>query len=364
MTEEAGSPGKASRIGAWVVLALIAVSLLWYLAADRITPYTSQARVQTFVVPVAAELVGTVTRVYVHDNSRVSVGQPLFDVDPAPYEIALARARADYRSVESSVNAGGEAVRVAEAAMLAAQANARNAAKDAERQERLYAEDPGAISVRRLEIAQATRDTAHSQFVAAQADLRRAIEVAGEPGERNSQLASARALKEKAELDLGKARVTAPIGGVVTDLRTDTGQFVSTGAPVMAIVVSHDIWISADFTENNLGRMQPGNEVDILLDVLPGRILKGRVRSIGNGVSTGQPQPSGALPTVQNNRDWLRQAQRFPVKIEFDPKERPGLQGLRVGGQADVLAYTGNNVLMNALGWIHIRLMSVMSYLY
>ena len=81
----------------------------------------------------------------------------------------------------------------------------------------------------------------------------------------------------------------------------------------------HDLWISADMTENNLGHIDPGDEVAIVLDVLPGEVLKGRVRSIGGGVGSGQPSPPGTLPTVQNSRDWLRQAQRIPVAVEFDP---------------------------------------------
>ena len=126
----------------------------------------------------------------------------------------------------------------------------------------------------------------------------------------------------------------------------------------------HDLWISADMTENNLGNIDPGDEVAIVLDVMPGEVLKGRVRSIGGGVGSGQPAPPGTLPTVQNSRDWLRQAQRIPVAIEFDAGELPRLRGVRVGGQAEVLVYTGDHPLMNLLGALYIRVMSWLSYLY
>ena len=75
-------PGKGARVGAIVVLVLIIVSLLWYFVADRLTPYTSQARIQAFVVPVAAEVPGLVLKVYVKNNDEVQKGQPLFDIDP------------------------------------------------------------------------------------------------------------------------------------------------------------------------------------------------------------------------------------------------------------------------------------------
>jgi multidrug resistance efflux pump len=362
--DEASQPGKATRIGATVVLALIAASLLWYFVADRLTPHTTQARVQAFVVPVAAEVAGKVLAVHVRNNDEVQAGQPLFDIDPSQYRIALQRSRSDYESVQRSVNASAATVEAARASLQAAQANHVKADKDATRQETLYAEDPGAISVRRLEVAQATRIQARSQEKAAKADLRKAQEAAGESGDNNAQLRSARSAIEKAELDLARTQVVAPGRGVVTDLRTDVGHFAQAGAAAMTLIAIHDLWISADLTENNLGHIDPGDEVAIVLDVLPGEVLKGRVRSVGGGVSSGQQAAPGTLPTIQNSRDWLRQAQRFPVAIEFDAANADRLGKVRPGGQAEVMVFTGDNVLMNLLGAGYIRLMSLLSYLY
>ncbi len=357
-------PGKGTRIGAIVLLGLIVVSLLWYFAADRLTPYSSQARVQAFVVPVAAEVSGKVLAVHVRNNDDVRRGQPLFDIDPSQYRIALERSRADYESVRRSVNASVATVEAARASLQAAQANRDKADKDATRQEALYAEDRGAISVRRLEIAQATRIEAHSMEQAAQADLRKAQEAAGDAGDNNAQLRSARLAIEKAELDLSHTKVIAPGSGLVTDLRTDVGQFAQAGAPVVTLIAIHDLWINADMTENNLGNINPGDEVAIALDVLPGEVLKGRVRSVGYGVSSGQEAPAGTLPTIENSRDWLRQAQRFPVAIEFDASDTERLRKVRIGGQAEVLVYTGDNFVMNMLGSVYIHLKSWLSYLY
>ena len=150
----------------------------------------------------------------------------------------------------------------------------------------------------------------------------------------------------------------------MTDLRTDVGQFAQPGAPVMTLIAVHDLWISAEMTENNLGNIKPGNQVAIVLDVMPGQVLKGRVRSVGSGVSSGQQAQPGSLPAIENSRDWLRQSQRFPVAVEFDPSEHERLRGVRIGGQADVLVYTGDHGLMNWLGEAFIGLMSYLSYLY
>ncbi|MGZ8914477.1 MAG: HlyD family secretion protein [Methylobacter sp.] len=358
------TPGKGTRIGTLIVLTLIVSSLVWYFAADRLTPYTSQARVQAFVVPVAAEVSGTVLKVHVKNNDEVKQGQTLFVIDPSQYQIALQKSRSDYESVRRSVNASVAAVEAAKASLQAAKANHVMAEQDARRQEQLYAEDPGAISVRRLENAQATRVQARSQEKAAESDLRRAQETAGERGDNNSQLLSARSAIEKAELDLKRTTVIAPARGLVTDLRTDVGYFAQAGAPAMTLIAIHDLWINADMTENNLGNVNPGDKVAIVLDVMPGEVLKGRIRSVGSGVSSGQEAQPGTLPTIENSRDWLRQAQRFPVAVEFDPSELKRLRGVRIGGQAEVLVYTGDHVLMNWLGAAFIRLMSYLSYLY
>jgi multidrug resistance efflux pump len=357
--------GRETRIGAIVLTALIVASLVTYFIGDRLTPYSSQARVQAFVVPVAAEVSGKVLRVHIRNDDVVRPGQPLFEIDPDQYQIAAQRARSDYESVRRSVNASAAAVDAARASLHAAEAGRDMAEKDAARQERLHAEDPGAISVRRLEIAQSSRDEARSKARRAEADLVKAQEAAGDAGENNAQLRSARAAVEKAELDLAHTKVVSPAVGTVTDLRVDVGNFAQAGAPVMTLIAVHDVWITADLTENNLGHVDVGDEVAIAFDVMPGRVFRGRVRSIGGGVSSGQSSPAGTLPTVQNNKDWLRQAQRIPVVVELDPAERPKIRGVRVGGQAAVLVYTDDdNALMNILGAAYIHVMSWLSYLY
>ena len=361
---EAPPAGRGARVGALILIALIVGSLALYFIGDRLTPSTSQARTQAFVVPVAADVAGKVLAVHIRNNDEVQPGQPLFDIDPQPYRIALARARADLESVRGSVLGAAAGVDAARASLAVSEASREMAERDASRLEKLHDEDPGAISVRRLEIAQATRDEARAKVSRARADLRKAQEAAGEKGDDNTQVRSAVAAVEKAELDLARTRVVAPARGVVTDLRTDAGHSAQPGAPAMTLIAMHDLWISADLTENNIGHIEPGNEVAIVLDAMPGEVLKGRVRSIGGGVGTGQSSPPGTLPEVQNSRDWLRQAQRIPVAIEFDAESLQRLKAVRIGGQADVLVYTGEHSLMNPLAALYMRAVSWLSYLY
>lgn len=350
--------------GVKVVVVLIVLSLAWYLFADRYTPYTQQARVQAFVVPVASEVSGRVTRVLVHNNQDVQAGAILFEVDPQQYRIAADRARADLESMRRQIGASTAGIASAQAGLRAAQANEVKARQDSDRLERLYSEDPGTVSLRRLEVARATHTQAVSQVDAARAEVERAREQQGGSEEDNAKLRSSAAALEKAELDLANSQVRARIAGLITDLRTEAGQYAAAGSPVMTLIAIHDIWITADLTENNLGRVEPGTPVGIVLDALPGRVLSGRVRSIGYGVSVGQSPPPGSLPTIQNSRDWLRPAQRFPVIVEIDKGELTTLRGIRVGGQAEVMAFPTDGNPLNPLGRIFLHLMSWLSYVY
>lgn len=363
----ASAPKPASdpvKRGAGWVAGVIALTLLWYLLADRFTPYTQQARVQAFVVPVAAEVAGRVTRVLVRNNQDVKDGEVLFEVDRQQYQIAVDRARADLDSTRRQIGASTAGIDSALANLRAAQANELKEKQNSARLERLYREDPGTISLRRLEGARASREQAVSQVAAARAEVQRAREQQGGSEEDNAQLRSATSALHKAELDLANTQVRARSAGLITDLRTEAGQFAAAGNPVMTLIAIHDVWVSADMTENNLGLVEVGSPVGIVLDTLPGRIFEGRVRSIGYGVSVGQATPPGSLPTVQNSRDWLRPAQRFPVIVEFAPGELAKLRGIRVGGQAEVMAFPREGNPLNPLGRLVLRLMSWLSYAY
>ena len=238
------------------MLLLIVLSLAWYLLADRFTPYTQQARVGAFVIPVASEVAGRVIRVNVRNNQDVKAGEMLFEVDPQPYQIAVDRARADLESTRRQIGASTAGIASAQANLRAAQANELKARQDNQRLEGLYREDPGTISVRLLEVSRANREQAVSQVAAARAEVQRAREQEGGSEEDNALLRSAATALSKAELDLSNTQIRARSAGLITDLRTDVGQFAAAGSPVMTLIAIHDVWISADMTENNLGLVE------------------------------------------------------------------------------------------------------------
>lgn len=345
-----------------IVMVLAFLLMAWYLAADRITPYTSQARLHAGVVPISAEVSGPVVEVAVSNNQLVAAGDTLFTVDPGNYELALENALASLETARQGTGASTANVDAAAAAVGAARANLRRAEQDTTRLRRIKEQDPGAISDRRLEMAEAASEVAREQLSGAESQLEAARQSLGLTGEDNARIRQAQVAVDKARLDIGKTAVVAPVDGLVTDVRVDVGKFAAAGSPQMTFVATHDIWIQADFTENNLGHVDRSDPVEIVFDVFPGRVFEGRVRGMGFGVDVDKA-PLGSLPTIRNNREWLRDAQRFPVDVEFDMAlEDKGK--LRVGAQASVIIYSGDGALMNSLGRLQVRIASLLSYAY
>ena len=130
----------------------------------------------------------------------------------------------------------------------------------------------------------------------------------------------------------------------------------------MTFLASHDIWVQADFTENNLGNINPGDEVDIVFDALPGKVVSGTIRTTGFGVNV-DSAPLGSLPTIDNDRQWLRDSQRFSVLVDFELPGAEDRQGIRVGAQASVVVYTGDGFLFSSIAWLKMRLVSILTYI-
>ena len=355
---------KSVKMGTIIILAMIIFSLFWYLVGDRYTPYTQQARIDGYVVGISSEVPGVVREIWVKNNQVIEAGQKLFSVDRSQYEIALNKARSDLEDVKRQIAAGTAGVESAQSNLEAAKANAKKAKQDVNRLEGLYKKDPGAISVRRLETSQSSYAQAIAKVAGAEAEVVRAIEQKGGEGDNNAKLKSVASAVNKAELDLKHTTTHASSAGIITGLRTHVGQFANTGNPLMTFI-SHVIWIEAQFTENNLGHMKAGSQVELVIDSVPGEVYAGEVRSIGLGVSVGQKPPAGTLPTIDNNRDWLRQSQRFPVIISFDLNKNESLRPfIRIGGQAEVIGFTEGHGFLNGLAKIYIRVMSYFSYAY
>lgn len=346
----------------WVVLALVVLLFGWYVLSDRYAPWTDQARVNGWVVAISPKVSGRVVEVAVVQDQRVAAGTLLARIDPRDYELALKRAESNLELARQQTGVDSAGVDTATAGVAKARAELRKREENAARYERIYEQDPGAVSSSTRESAAASAAAAAAALDAALADLERAQQQAGIAGEDNPKLRDAQATLEQARIDLAETRLLAPSDGGITNLTIDEGQRATAGTPLMTFVSATDVWIKAYLRENSIAQIQPGNPVDIVLDVMPGRVFKGTVASVGFAVSQPSGGQAGDVETVKTSSGWLRDAQRFPVIIRFSDDSSKGFR--RYGGQADVQIYTGDSVILNGLGAAWIRLMSWLSYVY
>jgi len=347
----------------FIVFALCLVLMILYLVADRRTPFTTQAKVHAYVIPITSQVSGKIISVDVMNDQLVTAGQRLFRIDPSNYQLAVDAAEASLQAALQSVDAGAANVEAAEANVESAKANVWRSEQDAVRMRRIQEEDPGAISQRRIDSAEASLATALGQLAAREATLESARKALGETDENNAQIKQSQAALNQARIDLDRTVVVAPREGLVTDLRIDQGNFAGAGTPLMTFIAIHDVWVRADLTENNLGNVDVGDRVELTFDVQPGKIFKGRVRDTGLGVQV-DTNALGTLPNIENERSWLRDAQRFAVAIEFDRIDVRENLGLRVGSQVSVIVYTDENWLLNLLGKMYIRVHALLSYVF
>lgn len=355
-SDPASQKSSVRRIAFTVVGALIfffAISVLM----ERRTPSSSQARVQAYVVPMAAEVAGRISDVPVIDNSKVREGDVLFRIDPVPFQIAINEAEAKLQRIGQTVGAGVSGIDAAQARVVEARANREKIRDQANRVFQLV--ERGVYPEAKYHELKGSLDASEAAAQAAEAELEKARRDLGATGSDNPQIREALAALEKARLDLTRTIVNAPSDGVITNLQLAPGQFVSTGQAALTFIDAGTIWVAAAFKENSLENIQAGNEAEIVLDSLPGKLFEAKVESVGWGVSS--ETSSSGLPTIRNNTGWVRDPQRFPVRLVF-AGEPP--KGVRHGSQANVMIYTGRNPVANLLGMIWIRLISVVTYIH
>ena len=340
------------------VLISCVVFFVWYLLADHFTPYTSLARVRGYVIPVVPEVSGVINEVTVGINEPVEGGDVLVVIAKEDYELAVEEAQAALEKAGQNVGASTADVQAATAKVAEAKADLEFQSRRAERV--IKAEKTGGVSKQQADEARSSLTLAETRVANAEANLQQARKSLGEVAAENVYNRSAHAAIEDAQHDLARTVIKPPGSGGVTNMQLDSGQYAKAGQPLMTFVSDKAVWIEAHLRENSLGRIKPGDPVDVILDVAPGRIFKGTVESIGYGVDWGGSNSAAELPSISGSKDWLRDPQRFPVIISFVDDSTRGLR--REGGQADIMVYTSKNPLLNGVGKVWMRLVSITTY--
>jgi membrane fusion protein, multidrug efflux system len=372
-------------IGVLIIAGAIVVSIIavweW-----QVNPETDDATVRANFIGVAPQVNGHIVELHVRDNQLVQAGDLLFVIDPRPYEIAVERARAALvltrREVEglwnalSSAKAGvgkagaqvgavsaditrAEAQRVAaRAALTRAEGEFTHADDHLKRLEPLLprqfvtedqveqarttrlttsmAVEQARTSLRAaeaaVEAARAQRSAALAAHDQSKSDQGRAQDAIGQDGEINARIRAAEAAVKSAELDLSYCHVRAPFTGLVVNLNISVGAFARVGMEVFSLVDTGTWYVVGNFRETQLRHIRQGSAADIYLQSQPNRRFQGTVVGLGWAVLPEYGTSVDGLPKIDRQLDWVRLAQRFPVRLRVDNPD----DSFRLGASAVV----------------------------
>jgi len=352
--------------GLFVLIAVVVIVLKYW---DYITnPWTRDGQVRAQVIQITPRVSGPLVKLPVVDNQLVKAGDLLFEIDPRTFEADLEHARADLDNTRDQIEALAKQVEAAQADVEAADATIKQAQaaidgyigrvvesnKEYKRQKTL--DKQGATSKRAVETARANwvayvnqKANAEAQLLQMQAslseanaNLAKAKADLGAPGDQNAQVRQAKAEVRSAELNLEFTQKKAPVDGYVTNLNLRLGSQAVENQPIMALVDINSYWVTGFFRENYIEGIRKGDRAIITLMSYPDKPLEGRVDSLGWGIA----QDDGStgfdlLPTISPTFEWIRLAQRIPVRIHLD-KVSEDIK-LRVGTTASVLVMTGTS---------------------
>ena len=326
-----------------VILLVLGIRAIWY-ASTHVS--TDDAQVDGHITPILPRIGGFVAAVRIRDNQAVKAGDTLVTLDDRDYRARLAQADADLAALIATVGSRkdvGQAVaqldqsKAAAAAaaenVTQAEANAERASSDLERYRVLAARNivsrqqlDGAEAASRADsalllAAQRNASAAGEQVTAATAALRAAA----------ARVASARAVRDLAALQVSYTVVTAPVSGVVSKKSVEVGQLVQPGQPLMAIVPLEDVWVVANLKETQIERVVPGAPAEITADAYPGRVFPGYVES----VSPATGAKFSLLPPDNATGNFTKIVQRIPVRVRLDAPP-DSLHPMRPGMSVDV----------------------------
>jgi membrane fusion protein (multidrug efflux system) len=362
--------GRKFIVIAVIILLVIGAGIFYW--RSTFTENTDDAQVDGDLYQVSSRVTGQVIKVYVDDNQQIQAGQPIAEIDPKDYQVALEQAQANLASaqaaaIQATVNVPITSVNVntsvdttssdvqgsvasveqarkqaaaAEARIAAAKANALKSHLDVERYTPLVEKD--VISKQQFDAAvaadasnQAAVLEAEANQIASQAQVTQAIQklsqsryqaaqsvktgpdqVRAQQAKANSALADvkqAQARVDQAVLNLGYTHITAPTTGIVNKKNVQVGANLSIGQDLLTIIPLTNLWVTANFKETQLSQMRPGQEVTLKVDALGGRKFHGKVTQIGGATGS----RLSLFPPENATGNYVKVVQRIPVRVDF-----------------------------------------------
>jgi len=324
----------AIAIAVTLLTLLLLGYVVWYLDT---APRTDDAYAYADTINVVSEVSGKIIDLPVRDNQAVKQGDLLFQIDPRPYQDALNRARASLVQLDQQIvlaQRSVDAQKFNAAAVKAAVERTRAAAKQAtDTLNRMAPLLPqGYVSAEEVDQAKTAQRSTQAALEAALLQEKEAAAAVSGVEALVAQRAVVQAEIATAELHLEFTTVRAPFDGRVVSLKTSVGQFASALKPVFTLIDTRRWYVVANFRESELEHIRPGTHSTVYLMTNSDEKFQAKVESIGYGV---HPDDGGSvlggLPNVKRSINWVRVAQRFPVKILV---EQPDPDLFRIGASA------------------------------
>lgn len=312
-----------------IILIGLCIGAYLYWSHSKLYPSTDDAYVQANVVHIAPQVSGKVSEVLVSNHQRVTQGQPLFNIDPTPFKIALQKAEANVVNATKQMDAMQESVTNAKAQVAERQAQLINTQQQTERtlklaDKKFVSQSEKDIAISNLNVAKAALNAAQSQLDEEQQRL----------GAAKASIKVASTQLDQAKLNLQYTRLYAPANGYLMLMTLRKGSEVTAYEQVFSLIEDQQWWINANFKETDLNRIKPGQKATINLDIYPKHTFQGIVQSISDG--------SGAefslLPPENATGNWVKVTQRFPVRVNIS--DLNSNYPLRVGASATVTINT------------------------
>ena len=321
------------RIAITAVIVLFAVFIGYGMWRHYMySPWTRDGRIRANVVRIAPDVSGLVTAVNVIDNQPVKKGDVLFVIDRPRYADALEQAKANLAAAEAAVAAAQANIDAAKAGTTQSKANFVMYEAQSKRRQGLR----DVVSNEDLANASATADAARAAWDKARAGVEQAVAAQLQA---QASVKQAQAALATAELNLQRTEVRAPVDGYITNLLVRVGDYASAGAPRLALVDSHSFWVDGYFEETKLPHLRVGDPVDIRL-MSGGVHLHGTVEGVARGIG-GAVDPTGGdlLANINPTFNWVRLAQRVPVRVRIDTDHMPAGTVLVAGQTATLIVH-------------------------
>jgi membrane fusion protein (multidrug efflux system) len=325
-----------------VVVVAVGALIAW-LTGGRVVS-TDDAYVQAARSTISSNVTGQVASIAVKDNQRVHRGDVLFQLDDAPFRIAVEEARAKMASVDLQLDAGVAAYQQQVALLKSAEDNVVLQQKEFDRIAALR--KSGIATASQYDQAEHTLVAARQQVASLKQQAASVKALLGQFPRRSEHpmMMQLQAELDRAELNLSYTTIRAPDDGIVTKVeQLQVGDTVSAGAPVFALVSTRDVWVEANFKENQLTYMRTGQPATVEVDTYRGHKFKARVVSLAPGTGS----QFTALPPENATGNWVKVVQRLPVRLEL---ERPAAElPMHSGLSATVKVDTGHKRTLSGL---------------